>query len=325
MLGLGLLIPLWGAGCRVEIGAPAAVEDASATAEVWVYTSMYQEVLDRMAPRLAAEVPGVAVQWYQAGSEKVAQRWRAEHDAGGSRACLLATSDPGWYRELADAGELLPYVSPRALELPRDQVRPEFAAMRLSMMVLASTADEAPAAFADLVDPRWAGRFSSGDPLASGTTFTAMAAWDARYGPAFVERLSANGWVAAGGGSAVMARMESGERPVGVVLLENLLAKPGPTVVYPADGAVVIPGMLAIPRDCPAPEAAKRVYDWLLGPAAQAEVVAGGMYSPFPGSPTPAGARPLAEVRTFDAGVDLLDHVARNGADLRARYGALKR
>ena len=82
-------------GCRIEVGAPAggaAVDAGRGTSEhpieVWIYTSMYQEVLDALTPDLTAALPGVRVQWFQAGSEKVAQRWEAETEAGGSRACL---------------------------------------------------------------------------------------------------------------------------------------------------------------------------------------------------------------------------------------------
>lgn len=323
MLGVGVVIVLLAlAGCRVEVGPPGEAAAEGATREVWLYTSMYQEVVDAMAPALARALPDVEVRVYQAGSEKVAQRYRAEVDAGGSRACLLATSEPGWYAELAGSGGLVPYVSPRALEIDRALVHPTHAAFRLSLMVLGSAAPDAPAGFRDLADPRWAGRFSSGDPLASGTTFTALAAWEARYGWPFVEALDANGWVAAGGGSAVLGRMESGERPVGVILLENLLAKPGAArVVYPEDGAVVVPGYLAIPAGCREREAAERVYDWLMGAEAQALVVAGHMHSPFPGAAAPAGARPLAEIPLFEPGVDLDAHVTAHGAELKARWG----
>lgn len=67
---------------------------------------MYAEVIDAMTPALARSLPDVHVQWFQAGSEKVGQRWEAEEEAGGSRACLLATSDPAWYVDLSQRDKL---------------------------------------------------------------------------------------------------------------------------------------------------------------------------------------------------------------------------
>ena len=81
-------------GCRLELGPPG---EAAATGRptVWVYTAIYQEQVDQFAALAAAELPDIDVQWFQGGSEKVAQRWEAEHSAGGSPACIVATSCKG--------------------------------------------------------------------------------------------------------------------------------------------------------------------------------------------------------------------------------------
>ena len=323
-------------GCRIEVGAPAggaAVDAGLGTSEhpveVWIYTSMYQEVLDALTPDLTAALPGVRVQWFQAGSEKVAQRWEAETEAGGSRACLLATSDPGWYEDLARRGALRAYVSPRALELPRAWVRPTHAAFRVSLMVLAANG-EAPPSFAALAEPAWKGRFSTPDPLSSGTMFTTLAALEHTLGDAWLASARGNGWVAAGGNSAVVARMQSGEAPVGVVLLENLLAQEGyaegtPGVARPnlAAGAIPVPGPIAITTGCTAPAAAEAVEDWLLSPVAQAHIVAGRMHSPFPGAPAPAHAPALADVELLPLPDDFAARTATRANALRARWNEL--
>ena len=307
----------------MEVGNPAVQEGNGSVTELWVYTSIYQEVLDAMAPALAADLPDLEVRFFQGGSEKVAQRWEAEHAAGGSRACLVATSDPGWYLDLHARGELRPYVTPRALRIDRTWVHEDYAAFRLGFMVMASSAPEGPASFHALADPRWKDQFSSGDPLASGTTFTTLAAWEQAFGSEWLRAVRGNGWIAAGGNGAVITRMESGERRVGVVLLENLLAKPGVArLIVPEEGAVAIPGMLAIPRDCPTPAAATRLYDWFFAETAQRALIAGNMYSPFPDMPPPVGAPPLAELPRFHPEADLLGYMAENTAAIKERYQA---
>lgn len=312
--------------CRVVLGPPDQVREGERPT-VWVYTSIYQDQVDRLAAAAASELPDVDVLWFQGGSEKVAQRWEAEHAAGASPACVLATSDPSWYVDLTARGLLHAYVSPRALELPRAWVTPTYAAHRVDLMVIGAPKEgPAPRSFADLADPAWKGRFSSGDPFSSGTMFTTVSAWDQVYGHDFLDRLDQNGWVMAGGNSAVLGRVESGEKPFGVVLLNNLLTKPDAArIVYPEDGAVPIPGMLGIPTDCRAMEAAERVVDWIMGPSAQALIVNAWMHSPFSGAPPPPGAPPLDQIKLMDLPADFTTRAAERAPELRAKLEALQR
>ncbi len=312
--------------CRVELGPPD-VARISARPTVWVYTAIYQDQVDQFAAAIAKDLPDVEVQWFQGGSEKIAQRWEAEHSAGASPACVVATSDPSWYVDLARRGLLRAYVSPRALELPRAWVTPWYAPHRIDLMVLGAPKDgEGPTRFTDLADPRWRGTFSSGDPFSSGTAFTTVSAWDQLHGEPFLERLDANGWVMAGGNSAVLGRIESREKPVGVVLLNNLLTKPDSTrIIYPEDGAIPIPGPLAIPTDCREVDAAERVVDWLMGETAQALVVKNGMHSPFPGAPAPAGTLPLDQIVLAPLPETFMTDTATRAPDLRTRLSALQR
>ena len=294
---------------------------------MWIYTAIYQDQVDQFEALADVELPEIDLQWFQAGSEKITQRWEGEHSAGGSPACILATSDPSWYVDLADRGLLVAYVSPRALDLPRAWVTPYYAAHHIDLMVIgAANGVPAPSSFSALVEPQWKGRFSSGDPFSSGTTFTTVSAWDQLYGQEWLQRLRDNGWVMAGGNSAVLSRIESGEKPIGVVLLNNLLTKPGAAqIIFPEDGAVPIPGPVAIPTDCPEKAAAQRVEDWLMGVSAQELVVKSRMHSPFPGMPAPEGAPPLEQIKLAPLSEDFAEQAAHRSPDLRARLEALQR
>jgi iron(III) transport system substrate-binding protein len=304
-------------GCRVEVG-PSTAPTTEGAVEVRVYTSLYESVLDELVPAAERALPGVRLVPLQAGSEKIAQRFEAELEAGASPACLLATSDPAWFGTLAERRLLHPHVPPRALGLPEAWRSATASAFRVSVMVLAARDDAGPTSWAALADPAWRDRVSMADPLASGTALTTVAAWADGLGPGTLRAARANGLVLAGGNSAVLARMQSGERPVGVLLWENLLVAPGsPRGVVPAEGAVAIPGLVAIPAGCPHHEAAEDVMDWLLSPEAQTIVVRGGMHSPFPDVAPPAGAPPLAEVRLLPVSPTFL-------ADLPARLPALR-
>jgi iron(III) transport system substrate-binding protein len=274
------------ASCRIESAAPSdatapAAREGEPSGDVWVYTSMYRHVLDALEPLLKEKLPNVRVHWYQAGSEKVASRLEAERAAGAVRADVLATSDPFLYERLAREGAFVRYASPNVLRVPRSllELDARYAAVRLSTMVLVSRkgATAPPTAFTDLVGERWKGRAAVGDPLTSGTAFTWAVFMQAKHGDAFFEGLRARGAIVAGGNAAVLQKVESGEVDAGVLLLENALtakARGSPIeIVWPEDGAVVIPGPVAIFQTTRNPVAARALVDLLLSPEGQRIIV----------------------------------------------------
>ncbi|MHC5010744.1 MAG: ABC transporter substrate-binding protein [Planctomycetota bacterium] len=314
----------------------SACGDGDGRPELWIYTSIYPDVIDRMAPDLEARFPDVRFRWYQKGSEQVAARLSIEMEAGGSECDLLMTSDPFYYAELAEAGHLLAYESPAARDVPAAYRDPEhrFTTVRIPVMVIATHparlgGREPPRAFGDLTHERWRGKVSMGDPLKSGTTFTTVAALVREEGWPFVEALRENDIVAAGGNSAVLQRLETGERPVGVILLENLLpriAAGAPlAIVYPEDGAVPVPSPIGILASTDQPGLAKRVYDFMFSREMQDAIVAGHMYSPLPAYAPPAGAPPLADLRLMPWDDDHLRWVRSRRDDIKARFREIMR
>lgn len=325
--------------CRVELGPPGgagvAVDDAAGpTGEVWVYTSMYQSVIDDLTPRLAEAYPEVTIKWFQAGSEKVAQRTEAEWSAGGTRACLLMTSDPFWYAGLREQGRLQRHLPPTALRVDRSLVDIDgyWLTARISLMVMARNetavpAERAPGRIGDLAAPEWKDRFSMGDPLSSGTMFTTVAFLQDDPGWTLLERMRDNGLIAAGGNSSVITRIETGEREIGVVLLENVLkastknspAKP----IFPADGAIVVPGPIALTADCPNPRAARAVYDFLMSEPGQRAMVAGNMYAALPDLPPPEGAPALDSIAVRAWRPGLLEEIRGARGEIKERWARL--
>jgi iron(III) transport system substrate-binding protein len=295
------------ASCRIESAAPSsapasAAQEGAPSGDVWVYTSMYRHVLDAFEPLLKEKLPEVRVHWYQAGSEKVSSRLEAERAAGAVRADVLATSDPFLYERLAREGAFLRYASPNVLRVPRSllELDAHYAAARLATMILVHRrgAMAPPASFAELVGERWKGRVAIGDPLTSGTAFTWAVFMQAKHGEAFFERLRARGAIVAGGNAAVLQKVESGEADAGVLLLENALtakARGSPIeIVWPEDGAIVIPGPVAIFQTTRNPVAAKALVDLLLSPEGQRIIVEkGDMHAVDPRLEGPRGVPDL--------------------------------
>ncbi len=274
--------------------------------ELWIYTSIYKSVIKRMTPLLAERFPGVRIRWYDKGSETIASKLNAEIQAGGSNCDLLMTSDPFYYLQLKEAGHLLAHESAAVAGVASFKDPDHtFATVRVPVMALAVNTnrlqpDDYPQSFKDLEDARFAGAVAMPDPLKSGTTFTTVAALSAKYGWSYFEALRKNDIVSAGGNSAVLNKIETGEKAVGIILMENVLPrieKGAPlAIVVPSDGAIPVPSPVAILASTDQPALAKQVYDFMFSAEMQAAVVSGWMYSPIPSQAPPKGAPAWADL-----------------------------
>lgn len=305
LAGVGSLFALalvlgWGCGGKSSGGK----------AKVIVYTSIYESVLAEISPLIAKELPEIEVEWFQKGSEIIAGKVNSEIAAGKIQADIIMTSDPFWYEELKSAGHLVAYDSARAAEIPAELKDPEkfFLTVRVPVMVLAVNRAKLPAGvavngFKDLADPALANLITMGNPLESGSMFTAVAALSQKYGWEYFQALRKNNLLAAGGNSAVLNRVVTGERPIGIILLENLLQahKDTPTtpaeIVYPSDGAILVPSPIAIAKTGANPKAVKKIYDFMLSDEGQTAIVRGQMYSPIDRIAPPESARSWKDIR----------------------------
>lgn len=328
------------ASCRIERAAPQQAAGTTAnstcdeaTGDVWVYTSMYRHVIDAIEPKLAAALPNVKVHWFQAGSEKVQSRLDAELAAGGTQADVLLVSDPFLYERFKASGRWQRYVSPNALRTPLSLVDLDghYTAARLSTMVLVHRSELAdpPKSFFDLTQPRFAGAVALGDPLTSGTAYAWAAFMAERYGEGFFQKLRDNRARIAGGNAAVLQKLEGQEATVGVLLLENALAakrRNSPiTIVWPEDGAVVIPGDIAIFQSSRHVKAAQAVVDWLLSPEGQRLIVTlGDMHSIDPRLPGPGEERNVDALMASSQpwSQNVLERGGPLGAELKASFSA---
>ena len=265
-------------GCRIEWGTPSTVSQADGQRrDVWVYTSFYRTMLDALEPELSRQVPQVNVKWFQSGSEKVATRLEAEFAAGTTQADVVIISDPFLYERYKNEGRWRRYVSPSSLRVPSTLIDLDghFTANRVSTMVIVARAGKkAPKSFGELAAPAWKDVVALADPLTSGTAMTWAYFMMKTQGPDYFLRLRKNGARIAGGSAAVIQKIETGESDVGIALLENVLtsrAKGSPIdIVWPEEGAVIIPGFSAILATSKNPDGAQRVLDAFASPQVQA-------------------------------------------------------
>jgi iron(III) transport system substrate-binding protein len=291
----------------IYVGIGLILSGCTQKKKVWIYTSIYKEVIEEIKAPLQAAIPEAEIEWFQSGSENVASKVSTELAAGRTKADLILTSDPFWYYELKQNGKLLPYKSEAAKNIPSDFTDPDaaFALVRLPVMVIgynseALQADELPKTWKDLAQPKWKGKIAMPSPLESGSSFTAVAIHSHLLGWDFFKELRKQEILAAGGNSTVITRLETRERTLGIVLLENILkaqAKGSPVrPIYPEDGVIPVSSPIAIMKDSAHPEIAKKIYDWFYSEASQKAMVRSGMYSLIPGIDSHNLAKPIKDL-----------------------------
>lgn len=278
-----------------------------AKTDLWIYTSLYKDTIADIQPQLEKQFPDIKFNFYQAGSEEVAAKVNAEELAGGTKADVLISSDRFWYEDLAKQKKLMLYKPKGAEKIAADLKNPEgfYSTLSIPVMVLAYNNEavpeaKAPKSFKEMTDPKWKGQFSTGSPLASGTNFTTVAFLQKNYGWDYFKSLKKNETISEGGNGAVIRRLQNKERPVGWVLLENVLRFQDTDkrikFVLPEDGAVIQNNIIAISEKSKSKEAAQKFVEWMYGPEGQQAMIKSFMYSPIPGFAAPKGAPELKKV-----------------------------
>jgi iron(III) transport system substrate-binding protein len=262
----------------------------AAKKQVYVYTSIYKEFITPIQKAFEAKNPDVDLQVFQAGSEKIQAKVEAELLSRKPQVDIILTSDPFWAYDLQKRGLSNHQGNPADLKLNY-----------YSLMVMIShknlAENQRPKSFSDLTKPAFKDLVQFGSPLESGTMFSSVAYLSKKYGWSYFKDLRSNGLASSGGNSTVIEKVESGEKKVGIVLLENALAaqKRGSPIeiIYPSDGSIPIPSVQVILKTTKEPGAAENFSKFIASKEGQELLRNGFMYSVNSADAAPAGARPL--------------------------------
>ena len=273
-----------GAGKDLADKSSPYLADAEKEGEVAWYTAHYDSDTAETIKSLFEEAyPKVKVNLYRQTAQRIYQRYSQEEDAGQPSADLLGITEMGIVADLAANGKLLPFkpskdvnriseyssydepdgyyhiaaVGSNVISYNTDQVKPE----------------DAPKSWSDLLDPKWNGKISTGNPGASGYVGTWATQMYLMFGDEYLVDLQQQDVLVGQSITDTIPRVAVGERAVGVSSdpsAAQAIADGSPiAIVYPEDGAVIMPCPNAIPKSAKHPAAAKLLAEFILSKGVQ--------------------------------------------------------
>jgi iron(III) transport system substrate-binding protein len=255
---------------------PALVEAARNEARVILYSAMDLPIGEKLGKAFEAQYQGIAVQIERAGSERLFQRIDQEFSSGIRTVDVVSTTDASHIIAWKRNGWLAPFVTEDiARHFPPEYRDPDgmSATSRIYLSSIAYNTNlvkpaDAPTSYADLLDPKWAGKMIKGHPAYSGTIMTATYELVRELGWDYLEKLSKQRVMQVQSSTDPPKKLSLGERAVmadgneyGVVLLKEAGQPVEP--VYPAEGTPTISGPTGIFATAPHPNAARLFQAWL--------------------------------------------------------------
>ena len=314
-----LLLSVFVLGCSSDEADTSKQEGDTAEKDVTVhlYTSESQDLVGEMMNDFEKENPGIKVEIFRTGTEEVIAKLEAEKAAGGMVADMVWFADIDYFNRLDTEGLLEEYKSPNAEGIDEQfvynggkyyEVRQIF-----NLIAYNTTKVEEPiTSWNDLYNADFDGKVAMANPNYSGAAFLTLATLvdNAEFGWDYFQSLKDNNLKFEEGNGALASKVASGEySAVSIVDFMALNAKNEGSpveVVWPEDGAVIIPTPVGIMSESEVKDASKKVMDYLLSEQAQNTFKDQG-YIPVNGDVgVPEGAPNVEDIKIMPLDLDFL-------------------
>ena len=317
VLAAAALLPF---GARVVSAAPPAetitpalIEAAKKEGKVSYYTAMDLSVAEPMAKTFEARFPGIKVAVERTGAERLFNRLAQETASNIKRCDVVNSSDAAHFITWKREGWLAPYVTVDIAENVAPEMRDPDGAFvnqrtHLSAMAYNSSLvkpEDAPKGFADLLDPKYAGKLVKGHPGYSGTIMTATHQIARELGWGYFEKLARQKVLQVQSATEPPKKIEAGERAIAVDGSDYLFwmskERGAPIeVVHPVEGTPLISNPMAVFKAAPNPNAARLMHAWIMSPEGQEFIVnLSGQYPANQKVKAKAGRPALASIKTL--------------------------
>jgi iron(III) transport system substrate-binding protein len=275
-LGTVFAAPARAAAPPAEAITPQLIDAAKKEGTVVLYSSMDLPVGEKLGKAFEAAYPGMKIQIERSGSERLFQRIEQEFSSNIHAADVINSSDASHFIPWKKNGWLMPFVSEDIARYFPEIYREPDGMSATSRIYLSSIAyntnlvkaEDAPKRYADLLDPKWAGKMVKAHPAYSGTIMTATFQLVREFGWEYYEKLARQRVMQVQSSTDPPKKLSLGERAVmadgneyGVVLLKEAGQPVEP--IYPSEGTPTVSGPTGIFASAPHPNAAKLFQAWL--------------------------------------------------------------
>jgi len=313
---------------------PALIEAARKEGKLSFYTAMDLQLAERFGRTFEQKFPGIAVRVERSGAERVFQRIDQEYQSNIHAVDVVNTADQAhciiWKRN----GWLAPYL-PEEVAQHFDKAYYDPNGLHVTTRVLVSPfgyntnlvkKDEAPKSFADLLDPKWAGKMVKAHPAYSGTIMNATFQIARDLGWDYLEKLAKQRIMQVQSATDTPKKIALGERAVmidgaGYLVIQAKEKGEPVEIAYPAEGTPLATSPSALFKAAPNPNAARLFYNWLHGREAQQILVdVARQYSPHAQTVEKPGVRRLADIKLMKEDPE---GVEKMGEEVKARYAKI--
>lgn len=313
---LGAVLTIAAAPVRSQMPAweQQLYEAAKKEKQFTVYTAHYDtETIADLCMAFDKKYPGVKCNFVRTTAQVAFQRFQQDLQAKLAVASVFSSTDVSHYPDLKKRGLLMAY-QPHNLARMVDSLKQyndkdnNYWVTAAALVVIAYNNSlvaekDAPKNWTDLLDPKWKDKVSIGHPAFSGYVGTWTVLMRKLYGWDYFEKLEKNKpqigrsindtvtmlnskerWVAAGPEATTLLSRDKGN-PLGVI--------------YPTDGTLLMVSPTGIPKNAPAPNAAKLFVEFLLDKEAAEVQVKNHSLSVIKGIKPAVGAKPLEEIKVI--------------------------
>jgi iron(III) transport system substrate-binding protein len=330
-LGTVFASPVRAEAPPAEAITPQLIEAAKKEGKVVWYTAIDLAVAEKIAGAFKEKFGGVEVRVERTGAERVFQRIGQEYASNVHAVDVVNSSDASHLLTWKKQDMLLPYVPEDVAKHYKPEHRdPDgtYAGFRATLSPMAYNtklvkAEEAPASFKELLDPRWKGKIVKAHPGYSGTILTATFEMVRDIGWDFYENLAKQNIMQVQSATDPPKKLSLGERSVmadGTEYNVFLLKESGQPVeaIYPSEGTPFIIGPNGVFKAAPNPNAAKLFQNYCFTPEAQAIVIeAGGLRSLHAQVKEKPGRKPLADIKLMKEDAEGAE---KQSEEIKARY-----
>jgi iron(III) transport system substrate-binding protein len=313
---------------------PELIAAAKREGKAVFYTAMDLQFAERLGRTFEQKFPGIAVRVERSGAERVFQRIDQEYASNIRAVDVVNTADQAHCIIWKAKGLLQPYL-PEDVAKHFDKAYYDPDALHVTTRVLVSPFGyntnlvkpaDAPKSFADLLDPKWAGKMVKAHPAYSGTIMNATFQIARDIGWDYFEKLAKQRIMQVQSATDTPKKIALGERAVmidgaGYLLIQGKEKGEPVEIAYPAEGTPLATSPSALFKGAPNPNAGRLFYNWMHSREAQQILVDfARQYSPHAQTVEKPGVRKLADIKLMKedpAGVE------KGAEEIKARYAKI--